>query len=770
MIARVRVAGVLVAGVLVALLTPGTAAQAQQPVGASPLMFVVDISSSMSETDQRGTVKLEAAQQSLVNVIRGASERQPMGMWTYPGEEDSCNQGELRQPATTGVKDALDAEIRALTPDGDTPTAQALRAAVEDMRSTGNRGGTVVLVSDGESNCEQDPCEVAEQLAGSGFELQVHSVGFDISDEGKQELECIADATGGRYFDVAEGDELGETLDEITSAQLDLQVDAPEVAAPSLTVGVTGRAANPGVSPALNVTMAIQVRALDGGKPSGFVGVAAPVAWAGNLGSGSSTERSWSVPLPPDINADEVLVKVTAKADGAPPAVVEHRIKLREGVSAEDVGPPLATASRSGAVAVLGDSYISGEGAHEYIDGTDTKRNKCHRSKHTYGKDLFGDRRKIIACSGAVTGDFTAPQHTGDGDVPPQLKELERIAGRTELVLLSIGGNDIGFSAIVKSCLLPGDCDPLHDDKLDVEKKLRSLSARLLKTYRALHASVNGADEVSQRDGRVAPIVVLAYPAPFSLQDTGGCSHLSRTEIERGDEVLTRLNGTVRNAVTKARAAKANVYFAEDTADAFRPDHTICSEDPYTLPVDINLDADFKWDMPPVSVKNRYQIQEYVHPTKEGYTAATGALVRWSHRQLPPPTGVGGGGAPDYAEPGEPQRIQAGDDTSRGDAVQAEADGFAPAQSVTLGVSSQPRALATGYSDDRGGVRLTGVIPTDLPVGSHNLTVTGLGADGKTRRVDIPVDVQAPMPWWSYGFLVVGAIALSGAGYTAWRR
>ena len=36
----------------------------------------------------------------------------------------------------------------------------------------------------------------------------------------------------------------------------------------------------------------------------------------------------------------------------------------------------------------LGDSYQSGEGAGDYLAGTDTDANKCHRSVHAYPQRL----------------------------------------------------------------------------------------------------------------------------------------------------------------------------------------------------------------------------------------------------------------------------------------------------------------------------------------------------------------------------------------------
>ncbi len=95
----------------------------------------------------------------------------------------------------------MSAEIRKLVPDGDTPTAEALRAAYQTLKDSGKTRGTLVLVSDGESTCE-DPCEAAKEISADGFEIDAITVGFQISDGGREQLECISQALDGRYLDV----------------------------------------------------------------------------------------------------------------------------------------------------------------------------------------------------------------------------------------------------------------------------------------------------------------------------------------------------------------------------------------------------------------------------------------------------------------------------------------------------------------------------------------------------------------------------------------
>jgi len=164
-------------------------------------------------------------------------------------------------------------------------------------------------------------------------------------------------------------------------------------------------------------------------------------------------------------------------------------------VAATFVDIPPAAADKASAIISLGDSYISGEagrwrgnGNYPYGSryGTDLAAYNCNRSetscwydpKTVYGNSagqcdrstmaeithvekvkVDGDMYRIdpanrinIACSGATTADVTQNWFKGE---PPQVEQLRNYAQSRDikLVVLSIGGNDIGFGGIVESCV-----------------------------------------------------------------------------------------------------------------------------------------------------------------------------------------------------------------------------------------------------------------------------------------------------------------------------
>ena len=73
-----------------------------------------------------------------------------------------------------------------------------------------------MLVSDGKETCQGDPALAARALAAKG--ITVHTVGFVVDTAARGQLQAIAQATGGTYFDAPVGPELPDTLKSALSA------------------------------------------------------------------------------------------------------------------------------------------------------------------------------------------------------------------------------------------------------------------------------------------------------------------------------------------------------------------------------------------------------------------------------------------------------------------------------------------------------------------------------------------------------------------------
>ena len=202
----------------------------------------------------------------------------------------------------------------------------------------------------------------------------------------------------------------------------------------------------------------------------------------------------------------------------------------------------------------VGDSFMSGEGAPQYLLGTNDRTNRCHRARTAYPwlvAKARGMRLASAGCSGAVAENFTGP--TTQYDEPPQLDILSGShvhddPDDIDAVLVSIGGNDAGFGKIVRACLNE-DCLPRAQEWLDA---LDGAAALISDAYEAL----------AERVPPQARIIVVPYPDPFADQACVPGLTLPEIRFVRED-FLPQLNGLV--AFHAARLG----FEVADTADAF---------------------------------------------------------------------------------------------------------------------------------------------------------------------------------------------------------
>lgn len=229
-------------GVLTALMTGAfPAAAAAEPTGqpAPPKVnLVLDVSGSMNERDIDGQSRMAVAQQAFNEVIDAMPEEVHLGIRTlgadYPGEDLEKGCVDSAQLYPVGQVDRTEAKtaVATLRPTGWTPIGYALRGAVEDF---GDEAGTrrIVLITDGEDSCgEPDPCDVARELAAGGTHLTVDTLGLTPADDKvREQLSCIAEATGGTYTAVQDTDQLAGRLLQLVD-RTEIQVEDP--------TGVTG--------------------------------------------------------------------------------------------------------------------------------------------------------------------------------------------------------------------------------------------------------------------------------------------------------------------------------------------------------------------------------------------------------------------------------------------------------------------------------------------------------------------------------------------------
>ncbi|MFG2636302.1 VWA domain-containing protein [Streptomyces sp. NPDC048362] len=221
MIRRQRLAAGVCA--LLAALTAGIAFPAGAVAdgteqSAPKVELVLDVSGSMRARDIDGGTRMAAAKQAFNEVLDATPEEVQLGIRTlganYRGNDrkEGCKDTERLYPV--GPLNRTDAKtaVATLAPTGWTPIGPALLKAADDLNGgAGTR--RIVLISDGEDTCQPlDPCVVAREIAAKGIGLTIDTLGLVPDAKTRDQLSCIADATGGTYTSVRHKEELSDRV------------------------------------------------------------------------------------------------------------------------------------------------------------------------------------------------------------------------------------------------------------------------------------------------------------------------------------------------------------------------------------------------------------------------------------------------------------------------------------------------------------------------------------------------------------------------------
>lgn len=207
----------LLLGLALSCATLEAVASAAQAGTQEKILFILDGSGSMkAKIDQ--VEKIAIAKEVMIQLIKDLPDQVQAGLEVYGHRsKGDCGDIELMVPIGQGNKSILIDKIQSINPKGKTPITKALELAAERLR-TAEEESTLVLITDGQETCEADPCALVKSLKGQGIKLKVHVVGFDVSREEKDQLVCIANAGGGKYFTANNTAQLKEALTEVKQA------------------------------------------------------------------------------------------------------------------------------------------------------------------------------------------------------------------------------------------------------------------------------------------------------------------------------------------------------------------------------------------------------------------------------------------------------------------------------------------------------------------------------------------------------------------------
>jgi len=232
--------------------------------------------------------------------------------------------------------------------------------------------------------------------------------------------------------------------------------------------------------------------------------------------------------------------------------------------------PPAAMAQNNDAPAsyvALGDSYASGP-----LIVPQEAVPSCFRSGNNYphlvARELGITEFDDVTCNGASSTDLTDPQHTKfGGNVPAQYDALDK---DTELVTVTIGGNDVGLFDLALSCLdLPlaprptTSCVPTTGTGPD---RFDQAIDRMGPTYNHV------AHEIHIRSPK-ADVVFVGYPT--AIRD-GGCPTIQPMAPSSATYLQARLDHL--NAVMAEHALASGATYVDTRTPSVG--HDVCAPGP----------------------------------------------------------------------------------------------------------------------------------------------------------------------------------------------
>jgi hypothetical protein len=188
--------------------------------------FILDASGSMQASSGNKN-RIKIAKEVLSELITRLPEGRNVGLRVYghkhssseTDKEISCADvelivgvGPLDQRRFVSLLEPLDAK-------GWTPIAKSLELAANDMPAGEMYANHIILISDGEETCGGDPVAIARSVKSSSVGLTVHTISFAANQATKEQLQLVAQNTGGTYHEADDAATLLAALEGAVTTQ-----------------------------------------------------------------------------------------------------------------------------------------------------------------------------------------------------------------------------------------------------------------------------------------------------------------------------------------------------------------------------------------------------------------------------------------------------------------------------------------------------------------------------------------------------------------------
>ena len=215
----VKQSGILIAAMMAFTVLAGQAAQAETTNQSAQnqsdkvnkesanTLFILDASGSMWG-QIKGKPKITIAKEVMAKLVPELPDNARIGLIAYGHRrKGDCSDVETLVKLGGNHQQPVLKAVKGLNAKGKTPLTRSVNQAIDMLRAEENNS-TVVLVSDGIESCGGDPCAAVKAAKASGVNFILHTVGFGLSKKESAQLQCMAKAGGGEYFQANNAEQL----------------------------------------------------------------------------------------------------------------------------------------------------------------------------------------------------------------------------------------------------------------------------------------------------------------------------------------------------------------------------------------------------------------------------------------------------------------------------------------------------------------------------------------------------------------------------------
>ncbi len=186
------------------------------------ILFILDASNSMNALWGGTESRIEAAKDLLakaVDSLRGTANLE-IALRVYGHQSpitatyQDCNDTKLEVPFGPNNFDNVKNRIRTIEAKGTTPIARSLEAAAGDFPDQNSRN-IIILITDGQEACDNDPCVIAKKLHDKGVKVTPFVIGLGLDLSYLEKFNCI-----GAYSDAETKDAFRNVLNNVVSKAL----------------------------------------------------------------------------------------------------------------------------------------------------------------------------------------------------------------------------------------------------------------------------------------------------------------------------------------------------------------------------------------------------------------------------------------------------------------------------------------------------------------------------------------------------------------------